>query len=76
MRNGIEEQIDRTVATKIRERREALGFSRKAIVKSLGISTQQLQKIESGENRIGVGRLFLISKVLKAEPGSFFEGLE
>ena len=39
----------------------------------IGISFQQLQKYENGQNRISAGRLFGIAKALNVPVGWFFE---
>jgi transcriptional regulator with XRE-family HTH domain len=41
----------------------------------VGITYQQAHKYESGANRVGVGRLYLIAQALGVEPSYFFEGL-
>jgi transcriptional regulator with XRE-family HTH domain len=42
----------------------------------IGISFQQLQKYESGANRVGASRLYQLAHVLGVAPGAFFEGLD
>lgn len=41
----------------------------------LGVSYQQLQKYENGNNRVSAGRLYLIAHVLKVDVGYFYQGL-
>jgi transcriptional regulator with XRE-family HTH domain len=43
--------------------------------KKLGVTFQQVQKYESGANRIGGSRLWDISGILDVPVGYFFEGL-
>ncbi len=51
-------------------------MSQTALGNALGISFQQVQKYEKGNNRIGASRLWDISKVLDVSTAYFFEGLE
>ena len=44
--------------------------------KKLGVTFQQIQKYETGTNRIGSGRLFRIAELLEAPLASFFGGEE
>lgn len=42
------------------------------LAKPLGISYQQLQKIERGENRVSAGRLYVIAGILEMNMKDFF----
>ena len=70
--------IDRAVGRRIAARRAALGRSQSALASELGISFQQLQKYEAGQNRVSASRLHRIALLLGAPVGDFFpeEGLE
>lgn len=57
----------------MRERRIALDISQVELGKRLGVSFQQIQKYESGRNRVSAGRLFDICEVLKVSLSSMFE---
>jgi len=63
------------IGRKMREKRVALGMSQAALAEQLGITFQQVQKYESGANRIGGSRLWDISRVLREQIGYFYEGL-
>jgi len=67
--------VDRHIGSRIRLRRKILNISQYTLAIDLKISFQQLQKYESGENRIASSRLYEISKILKTYPQFFFEGL-
>ena len=58
----------------MRERRLALNISQNQLGKDLGVSFQQIQKYESGRNRVSAGRLFDICKALNVSLSSMFEG--
>lgn len=56
--------VDRFVGARIRLYRGMLGVSQQELAEQLGVTFQQLQKYERGENRIGAGRLLLIATAL------------
>ena len=68
--------IDIHVGRIVRQRRKALGVSQKALAGRLGVTFQQLQKYEQGDNRIGASRLMQLALALKMPVGRFFEGLD
>lgn len=68
--------IDRHIGSRVRLQRKVLNISQYSLSGDLEISFQQLQKYESGENRISASKLYEISKILKTSPSFFFEGLE
>lgn len=59
----------------MRARREMCGMSQKELARQLGISFQQVQKYESGANRISASKLWQLCDVLDVVPGYFFECL-
>jgi transcriptional regulator with XRE-family HTH domain len=63
--------IDKHVGARVRMRRHMAKLSQKALGQALGITFQQIQKYESGVNRIGSGRLQEIARALNV-PISFF----
>ena len=65
--------IDEFIGARMRERRQALGISQTDLGKTLGVSFQQIQKYESGRNRVSAGRLFDICKALNVSLSSMFE---
>jgi transcriptional regulator with XRE-family HTH domain len=42
----------------------------------IGVSYQQVQKYETGANRISASRLYRIAVEFEVEPGWFFDGIE
>jgi transcriptional regulator with XRE-family HTH domain len=68
--------VDIHVGTKIRLRRRLLGMSQATVAGRIGISFQQLQKYESGANRVGASRLYQLARVLGVSPSAFFKGLD
>jgi transcriptional regulator with XRE-family HTH domain len=65
--------IDTYLAAQLRAHRIALGLSQAALGEKLGVSFQQIQKYESGVNRVSAARLFEICSVLKVSLASMFE---
>jgi transcriptional regulator with XRE-family HTH domain len=65
--------IDEFIGARMRERRQALGMSQKKLGKELGITFQQIQKYETGKNRVSAGRLFDICKALNVSLSAMFE---
>lgn len=53
--------IDRIVGQRIRECRIVRGWNQTKLGKEAGVSFQQLQKYENGQNRVSASRLFLIA---------------
>ena len=74
--NNQLDNIDKSIGNKIYSLRLAKGLSRQQLSQVIGVTHQQLQKYEKGNNRISVGRLVLISKALDKNISYFYEGLE
>ena len=53
-----------------------LGMTQQQMAELIGVTYQQAHKYEKGTNRIAVGRLHTIARVLGVEVGHFFEGVE
>jgi transcriptional regulator with XRE-family HTH domain len=61
-------RINKLIGQRIRAKRLELSISQAMLAAHLGISFQQLQKIETGTNRVSAARLFLISEHLDVSP--------
>jgi transcriptional regulator with XRE-family HTH domain len=70
-RAGVE---DIEIGRKIRTLRLERGFSQSRLANGIGLSFQQLQKYESGANRVSAGRLQKIAELL-AVPVTVFYGV-
>lgn len=68
--------VDNHVGRRIRERRSELRLTQQRLAKEMGLSYQQIQKYESGSNRVSAGRLFLLARILNIDVGWFYEGLD
>lgn len=69
-------QVDAYVGERIRARRTELGLTQDDLASVLEISYQQVQKYETGANRVSAGRLFQIALNLDIDVAHFFDGAE
>jgi transcriptional regulator with XRE-family HTH domain len=77
-RTGTKESpdpIDSHVGMRLRQRRTLIGMSQESLAGHLEMSFQQVQKYESGANRISASRLYTLTKILGVNVSYFFEGL-
>jgi ribosome-binding protein aMBF1 (putative translation factor) len=65
------DDLDLLIGRRLRQRRVLLAISQEELARRIGLSFQQLQKYEVGENRISAARLFKLSEIL-AVPISWF----
>jgi transcriptional regulator with XRE-family HTH domain len=68
--------FDIHVGSRVRDRRLRLDMSQGNLGKPLGLTFQQIQKYESGRNRISAGLLPMIARILGVEITHFYEGME
>ena len=68
--------IDVNVGRRIRQRRWMLGMTQQHLAQSVGIKFQQIQKYESGMNRVSASRLYEIALALDVPISFFFDGIE
>lgn len=66
-------EVDALVGQRVRERRIYLGISQHKLAAKIGVTFQQLQKYESGANRISASRLYFIAKALNCSIEYIFE---
>jgi len=67
--------VDVHVGKRIRHRRWLVGMTQQQLAERVGIKFQQIQKYETGMNRVSASRLWDISEVLTVPVSFFFEGL-
>ena len=75
-RRDIETEINRAIGRRIRTLRLARGFSQEACSTQLGISFQQLQKYEKGQNRISACALYRLAGILDVPPSALLDRLD
>ena len=68
------DRVDIEVGQRIKIQRLSAGLSQTALGENVGVTFQQVQKYEKGANRVGIGRLTRIARVLNVSVNSFFEG--
>ena len=68
--------VDLHVGLRVRQRRWMLGLTQQQLGESVGIKFQQVQKYETGTNRISASRLWGIAATLGVPVAFFFEGLD
>ena len=73
--SGKRHPVDIHVGARARMRRTLLGMTQTDLGDSLGLTFQQVQKYESGVNRIGAGRLCDLARVLDMPIEYFFAGM-
>ncbi len=64
--------IDRLVGGRVRECRLARGLTQADLARALGLTFQQIQKYESGANRISASKLWEAALFLEVDLGGFF----
>lgn len=64
--------IDRRIGERIRQRRTEVGLTQEQLGAALGCSYQQVQKFESGANRIAAAQLHALAARLGVPVGWFF----
>jgi transcriptional regulator with XRE-family HTH domain len=67
--------VDVHVGKRIRHRRWLLGMTQQQLAEQVGIKFQQIQKYETGANRVSASRLWDIADRLGVPVSFFFEGL-
>ena len=73
--NSGTRRIDQHVGERIRSRRAELGLTQEQLAEALEVSYQQVQKYETGANRISAGRIFELARKLRVDVSYFFDGL-
>ena len=68
--------VDVHVGKRVRHRRWLIGMTQQQLAEKVGIKFQQIQKYETGANRVSASRLWDIADALDVPVSFFFEGLE
>lgn len=68
--------VDIHVGRRIRYRRWMVGKTQQELAEAVGIRFQQIQKYETGANRVSASRLFDIATVLDAPVAFFFDEMD
>lgn len=68
--------VDVHVGKRIRHRRWLIGMTQQQLAEKVGIKFQQIQKYETGANRVSASRLWDISDAMEVPVSFFFDGLQ
>ncbi|MFX0541153.1 helix-turn-helix domain-containing protein [Roseovarius sp. S4756] len=68
--------VDVHVGKRIRHRRWLVGMTQQQLAESVGIKFQQIQKYETGANRVSASRLWDIAASMDVNIAFFFEGVD
>ena len=66
--------VDRHVGARIRERRIALALTQEELARALGLTAQQIRRIERGSSRLAPRQLLVLAGRLAVGSGYFLEG--
>ena len=69
-------QVEQFIGQKIRTTRVSKGWSSAKLAEMLEISSQQLDKYETGIDYLSIDKLILIAQLLEEKIEFFFDGLE
>ncbi len=67
--------VDGHVGKRIRHRRWMLGMTQQQLAQAVGIKFQQIQKYETGMNRVSASRLWDIAEAMDVPVSFFYDGL-
>ncbi|MBK0329160.1 helix-turn-helix transcriptional regulator [Rhodobacteraceae bacterium F11138] len=68
--------VDVHVGKRVRHRRWLIGMTQQQLAEQVGIKFQQIQKYETGANRVSASRLWDIADALDVPVSFFFDGLQ
>ncbi len=68
--------VDVHVGKRVRHRRWMVGMTQQQLAERVGIKFQQIQKYETGMNRVSASRLWDIAHALEVPVSFFFDGIE
>jgi transcriptional regulator with XRE-family HTH domain len=68
--------VDVHVGKRIRHRRWMVGMTQQQLAEKVGIKFQQIQKYETGMNRVSASRLWDIAEAVDVPISFFFEGID
>ena len=70
---GRADKVDAHVGHRIRLRRTLIGMTQEGLGEAVGLTFQQIQKYENGDNRVSASRLYAISQALDVPIAYFFD---
>jgi transcriptional regulator with XRE-family HTH domain len=73
-RARVPDPVDRHVGARIRERRLALSVTQTELGRCIGLSAQQIRRIEQGSSSLAPRQILALATRLQTDPGYFLEG--
>jgi transcriptional regulator with XRE-family HTH domain len=73
---NVKHPVDAHVGKRVRHRRWMVGMTQQQLADKVGIKFQQIQKYETGMNRVSASRLWEIAAALEVPIAYFFDGIE
>ena len=71
----MKHNVDLHVGKRIRHRRWMIGMTQQQLAEKVGIKFQQIQKYDTGMNRVSASRLWDIAQAVDVPVSFFFDGL-
>ncbi len=68
--------VDEHVGKRLRQRRWLVGMTQQQLAEHVGIKFHQIQKYDTGANRVSASRLWDIASTLDVSINFFFDGLQ
>jgi DNA-binding XRE family transcriptional regulator len=72
----VSDRIDSYFGRLVRRRRQMLGMTQLSLAEIVGVRFQQIQKYESGVNKLSAARLWMIAQALDVPVTYFYDGLK
>ena len=72
----LADNLDVVIGKNLRNLRSLRGFSQQKLGKEIDVTFQQIQKYESGKNRISASTMIALARTLKVSIMDFFMGLD
>ncbi len=72
----MKHSVDAHVGKRIRHQRWMVGMTQQQLAEKVGIKFQQVQKYETGMNRVSASRLWDIAETLGVSISFFFDGID
>ena len=69
------DQINIHLGERIKKRRLQMALGLRTLGEAVGVTAQQIQKYEKGQDRIFASRLFLVAAALRIPVSYFYKGL-
>jgi transcriptional regulator with XRE-family HTH domain len=70
----VPHQLDVSIGRQLRQRRMKIKMSQAKLGEKTNLTFQQIQKYETGKDKISASRLFQLSQILEVPIEYFFEG--